>query len=246
MKITLQNLLIGIALIPWLSFATRPVSFAQETRIVSPRGLDVQEGNVRGTVPPDPLRGQAIYPASDFAALPATHRLLTGIAFRPDATNNAVSMSTKSFVLTLSTTGMSDLDPRLDDNVGPDATIVANRPLSWSSDLPPGAGPKPFEYRIDFDAPFLYSPDMGNLLVDFTISGFSRFETFVDSERLVGAGRISQYGEPNAEFALAGDPVLSVLEFVFVPEPATGTLMIIGIVIGARIRRLRIESRRRL
>ncbi len=92
------------------------------------------------------------------------------ISFRPDTALGSAFLATLGDVeISLSSTPrtMAELTTVFDDNVGSDATVIVDGPLTLSSNFTgPVDGPKDFDIHIDLSAPFLYNPAQGNLLMD--------------------------------------------------------------------------------
>jgi hypothetical protein len=205
------------------------IGFCDEIHVVAPAGLADREGDLRGTVPPDSARVQFIYSASDFASIPASHRMLTKIAFRPDASSGPLSMTDPHVEVVLSTTDASYLQPRYSDNLGEDALTVFDGPLTFTTKAAPGRGPKEFDYQIEFDRPFVYHPELGNLVIDIKMSGFGHANAFTDSQLIPDAGVLNLWADINSAVALGADPVLGALQFTFVPEPSGAALLVTGV-----------------
>ena len=170
----------------------------EEIRITVPNDLENLEGDWTG--PPNfmgtPFRFQDLYLASEFAALPDTHRNIVGFFLRPDASVVGSRTATYGdFQLRLSTTSRSELDTVFDDNLGDDATIVYQGPLTVSTQATgPPEGPRGFDYHYEYQAPFFYDPAAGNLVIDLvTFTGFTPAQR--DDQY---SGSVSMFGSPGA------------------------------------------------
>ncbi|MHC4668825.1 MAG: PEP-CTERM sorting domain-containing protein [Planctomycetota bacterium] len=154
--------------------------------VVVPNANAAVEGNANnnapfniGSIPASPpsMRYQQVYGSSDFSG----PILITGIAFRPDATfmgpggipipgsGGPFGPTTFPLLLRLSTTAapVDGLSPLFAVNVGADVTTVVSGLVTISSAFTgPASGPKDFDIIITFTTPFLYDPAGGNLLVD--------------------------------------------------------------------------------
>ena len=219
------GLIIQMRLALFVVVAASSPSMGQEVKIVVPNSLESVEGDVDGTTESTPFRIQILAPSSEFIALPETHRTIIGVSFRPDQTITGPRTSTMDDSLwRLSTTSNAELDPVFDQNVGGDVTTVLNSSVTVSTDATgPAEGPRGFDYFVEFDTPFVYDPDAGNLLVDVvSLSGQSPTlnEDFDSSVAAIWNS------DPSAMTGtqLSG----SVLEWVFVPEPSTLAMAIIG------------------
>jgi RNA polymerase sigma factor (sigma-70 family) len=207
-------------------------SAAGATMLVVPNGLDDVEGNFDWTNPdmawPFPLgtRNQFFVPARHFESLSDSQRLITGYRHRPD--RNLRSPRTVQYErvrVTLSTTDRTadNLSRTFQDNVGPDATVVYDGPLTFAtSNLGSPDGPKEFDYVTDFDTPFRYDPDQGNLLISVQWFGRADFDA-VDSHEEEGVMTLFA-PSPTANVASQTAMAIPVFQFVMVPEPSTASL----------------------
>lgn len=209
-------------------------AMASSLTIVSPAGLAETEGNGRLVLPAfDILREHNLYPAADFASLPASHRWLSGFALRTDeSTGFAYTATSAHLEIRLSTTPIDSLSATFADNVGPDQALVYSGPFTAieTASAPPG-GPRPFQQLLAFDTPFFYDWAAGNLLVEFRYVGFVRnppVDVFNDVEFYGdGVNRLiaSWTNQVTADFVSDG---MNVFQFEFVPEPSTFALTGIG------------------
>lgn len=186
-------------------------------------------------------RNQVLYPASQFSAVTGTEDLTT-IQFRPypgSSTSSFVSgtVNISDVIITLSTTtkteqGATALSTTYASNIGPDATTVYSGPLTLTtSDTDTNGGAtKAFDYTINLQTPFAYTPSQGNLLLDVNIptgatvsgGGFG-FVTF-DNVNDVGDGiaSIVNLSSGSATTGTAGtDGAIAQFTFASVPEPAS-------------------------
>jgi hypothetical protein len=135
--------------------------------VVVPNSLESVEGN-DGVILINVARLQQVFAASQFSAFGGP-RLITGMAFRPDAGEPAFTEINPNVQISLSTTSKSPdgLSITLSENAGADDTVVFSGSLTLSSAAsgPPG-GPNAFDIIINFTNPFLYDPAAGNLLFD--------------------------------------------------------------------------------
>jgi hypothetical protein len=215
--------------------------------LVSPNGQAAVEGNSNNGFPFNianfsltSQRYQQVYNASDFSAFGGTARLITQIAFRPDAFfGGAFSSTLSSIQIDLSTTAASadSLSSTFANNVGGNDTTVFSGALSLSSaDTGPVGGPKDFDIVITLQTPFLYDPTAGNLLLDVHNFGGGMTTQF-DSEKVTGdsVSRVvttsSGVGSPTADIS---DSEGLITQFTFgpaavAPEPASLTLLGLGV-----------------
>lgn len=204
-------------------------SFSQEAIVTIPVDAVTQEGDVTGTAPGGPGRGQWLFFASDFDNLPLSFGEIAGIALRPDETSGPTTSTSSRFTLKLSTTSITSLNPVFNANFGDSVDVVYDGPLTWSSNETVGVPAKAFEYRVDFESPFIYRPEMGNLVVDWTTSGFAPL-LLADSQTYPNANvNVSAFASgtsPNVATLI--EPISSVVQFRFVPEPSSMILWITG------------------
>lgn len=213
---------------------------ADEVLLVVPSGLENVEGDevaFSDSPPPRGSRIQQVQPASDFSGLPPGHNTIVSMAWRPDFTVTSLNTTTLDlFEVRLSTTSAAPgtLSFTFADNTGNDETIVYSRPITLETDGTggPAGGPRPFEYLIEFQTPFIYDPNQGNLLIDFTF--FPPFPLNVQpptidaqTTSLIQSVINTNASSPKAQFQI--DEVL-VTQFAFVPEPSTFILAALGLV----------------
>lgn len=218
------------------------VGEARADSIVAPNALTGTEGGAANCIPftcASTYRYQQVYEDSDFSSLGGP-QLITGIAFRPDAVNGGASpwvLTISDIEIYLSTTARDAdfLSATFADNVGPDNSLVRSGPLSFSSAGAAGS-PSFFDVFITLDAPFLYDPNAGNLLLDvrkFSSEGVS--SVFLDAQGSFADG-ISRMFDENPDAASGRPGTLSVglvTQFTTEPEPAVvpepGTLILLGL-----------------
>ncbi len=151
----------------------------QEVLLVAPPGLQDREGSTAfasGPAPPglNGIRVQEVHPVSDFSALTGHHNAITAIRWRPDRNvTGPLTFADDNFELLLSTTSAAPgtLSTTFENNTGPDETRVYSGAMQFVTDGDgPQAGPRPFDYLIEFQSPFLYDLGQGNLLTDMRLS----------------------------------------------------------------------------
>lgn len=165
---------------------------------------------------------------------------MTGLKWRPDRNvTGPRSHIFDNWLVRLSTTQKTadTLSMTFSENVGSDELVVLDRAVTLStSNVGPPEGPKNFDYILEFDTPFFYDPNEGNLLIDMLESG--RTESFApDLHSSLDIAFVGNFSDPNAAVASFSDTGIGVVEFVFVPEPSTLFLSLLGlsaIVIGHR------------
>jgi hypothetical protein len=212
---------------------------ADEVRIVVPNGLEDTEGDLGSTIPPGTLasyRSQSLYSASQFASLPdSPPMLLTGLRLRPDRSQPGPATRTSANVeVRLSTTTNDSVTLDFARNHGDDETRVRSGSLTLSTaNVGPPEGPKSFDYVVDFDMPFSYDPNLGNLLVDIcnksggVVDNTSTLDWQTGTDVFVGVS-----GGANASTGTLLFQEILVREFVFAHEPLLGDLNLDGEVNG--------------
>ena len=205
------------------------VGMAEVITIVSPNDLAEVEGDsaLVASCCSSPFRLQHVFPSEDFESVPLGGALLTRIALRPDGEvvttplTKTLSDTVMQFSTTSSSPGAGNLSLTFDENVGADVVTVKTGTFTVSTaNLGPGGGPKQFDYLIEFDTPFFYDPAEGNLLWEW--NGASEPSTLQDfftdrPSRLVFSGNGGSVGSYFGGM---------VVEFSFVPEPASGVLIV--------------------
>ena len=150
-----------------------------EMLLVVPPGLEDVEGStgfVGGPAPPDlnGLRSHEVHPASYFSGLTEGHNTIVSIRLRPDReVTSPLTFIDDDFELLLSTTSAAPntLSTTFAENIGADETLVYSGAIQFVTDgVGPPDGPLPFDYLINFQTPFVYDPDQGNLLLEFRFS----------------------------------------------------------------------------
>ncbi len=208
-------------------------ALAQEINIVVPNDLE----NIEGDSSVDfgfsgSFRVQVAYSAEEFNELPDTHRSITAISFRPDAAitePRTVDWGDTQLFLSTTTRDVNDRSTVFSENHGPNQTLVYSGPLVLSTEATgPTEGPRAFDYTVNLQTPFLYDPNQGNLVVDFTSpSGYT--PNFGD-DQFSGTNQqlldIPFAGSESGFFVSNG----LILQLTFVPEPSSFTLGAIGIV----------------
>ncbi len=139
------------------------------------------QATASGTTPlpfsTNPIRFQEIIGSGQFPG-PIT---IIGLGVRAFPGGGGVNFTYPSWQVTLSTTqaypntanGHTLPSVTYSNNLGPDATVVFNGPISGSSHGCQVPGPCPFDMVIPFSTPFSYDPTQGRLLVDVTTSAAS-------------------------------------------------------------------------
>jgi hypothetical protein len=216
----LKWITLGIASVAMVVVAGRPAPGAV-VKIVSPLAQENVEGD--GAVQPGaaPVQLQRLYPASDFAGLPASQRWLVAFNHRGDQTQSqTVDWIFPDTEIWISTTDKTSdtLTTVFAENHGSDKTLVYDGALTQSI-LGTGS-PRGFADGMRFQTPFYYDPSQGNLLVE----RINRGGSFPDPSPTVDVQSISGFSVLAGDVdAVSGTLVsrLPVTQFEFVPEPST-------------------------
>jgi hypothetical protein len=219
-------------------------------QIIAPPGLENVDGSSRRYVNDIPdtqpndvfLRHQELFLASEFDALQPNQNVIRAIRWRPDISKPAGSTPFSRVELYLSTTSATPgggLSSTLDDNVGTDATLVYDAPLTLVATEGTGDPARPFEYVIEFETPYTYDSSAGNLLIDRTLTLSPGLDAPIADAHDVGEIRtLLQTGADVNRQSL-----VMVTEFSFVPEPSSMSLGAVGMLVGlAMIRRRRTNA----
>jgi hypothetical protein len=196
--------------------------------LVVPHGLDTKEGAGASSVLNQVVREQTVYGASNFPVgtisiqqlrlRPNVYDYIAGVPF-----SNTISHL--RIVLSTTTQSPDGLSGNFGNNIGADATVVLDGPITLSSgDTGPANGPKTFDIIIPLAHPFTYNPAQGNLLMD--VQNFSgEATTTIDAENSGSdfSSRVSG-GVNNASGNT--DTAADVLQIVYspttnAPPPAT-------------------------
>jgi hypothetical protein len=209
--------------------------------LVVPSGLENVEGDgyfAGQSFAAPGVRFQEVFSASEFALMESSPGAIVQMAFRPDESVDAPRTTIwRTFELKLSTTDREagTLSPWFDENHGTDITLVYSGDLTMSTQgTGSSGGPCSFDYVIEFDAPFLYDPSVGNLLIDWrawSVEGSPMIDGYDDGE-----ARILTAEHLVAPYATGLIEAGSVVEFVIVPEPTAALLCSLGLMclIGSR------------
>jgi hypothetical protein len=189
-------------------------------KIVSPSAQENVEGD--GAVQPDiaPGKIQRLYPASDFAGLPASQRWLVAFNHRGDQTQSeAVDWVFPDTEIWISTTDKTSdtLSTVFAENHGPDKTLVYDGALTQSI-LGTGS-PRDFADGMRFQTPFYYDPSQGNLLIE----RINRGGSLPDPSPTVDVQSTSGFTVLAGNVGAVSGTLFSRLpltQFEFVPEPA--------------------------
>jgi hypothetical protein len=125
----------------------------------------------------------------------------------------------------MSTTKLDSLTNVFDNNHGADKVLVHDGPMSFpllAADL--GPGPTDFADGMPLQTPFYYDPSHGNLLVERVVYANSPSGSVATVDRQTTPEvRIIVVDNPDG---MIGSPSNSapVMQFQFIPEPATFTL----------------------
>ncbi|MHC1767340.1 MAG: hypothetical protein AB9869_24195 [Verrucomicrobiia bacterium] len=151
-------------------------SGGEAATLVVPLDFAAVDGNDLYADTPPPTSGcrvQEVYTAAYFTNMMSRPGVLVQMACRPDRlVTTPRTVVLRAYELRLSTTqrGPGSLSSRFDDNLGADTTLVFSGDLTWSTQgAGPSLGPRPSDYVIPFQYPFVYDPSQGNLLVEWRV-----------------------------------------------------------------------------
>ena len=204
-----------------LFFTLAPLAVAAApVKIVVPNYLADMEGPERGDISNfGPFRQQQLYFASEFAALPETPHAIIGTYARADRTvTSPSSFRYDDLMIRVSTTSEDELRGMFAANHGANVTTVFSGPLSMSTQATgPLQGPRDFDnYHFPYGIrPFVYDPDMGNLVVEMSSSSGPIGSAILDAYR-GDPGAYLGAGSANATTGSVQD-VGFPIQFEFVP-----------------------------
>jgi len=217
--------------------------------IVTPNAQATVEGNTANSFPFGSAshRYQQIYGAEAFGALPGPS-LLSKIAFRPNGTNTGVLGSNLgkafsgiySMTVHLSTSSFTpdNLPSTFDAAHGADKTqVVDGATLSSSFTGPPG-GPMDFDIMLQLEAPFVYDPTQGSLLLEVRLWNVSGdLSGYLDVQEVNGDSVSRSWTQNHNGGGGSRDTRGLVTQFTFIPAPAWGAVPLLGALVLRRTRR---------
>lgn len=171
---------------------------------------------------------------------------ISSIAVRPDDREAGtghdlqVSVHFDHFLVQLSTTpkAVDSLSPVFTENIGADHLTVVDGPRELSY---PSNTPEPYGYflKINFDRPFYYDPNKGNLLVDFTKFGAGSLGFDVDGtwDPKDGTSAVAKIGDGATAGITESFGFIMQFEIDRVPEPSTLAMLGVGLCGGLVILR---------
>ncbi|MCI0642567.1 MAG: PEP-CTERM sorting domain-containing protein [Gemmataceae bacterium] len=230
-----------------LSVAIGVRASGEVIKVVAPASHKNVEGVSFVTPAAAPIRVQHLMLASEFGALPASHRLIVAFNFRADnSQTQPVDWGSGEERIWMSTTNLSDLTAVFGNNHGADKTLVHDGPIRYPLlATGPAGGPRDIADGRLLDTAFFYDPSQGNLLVERLVfstnpSPRANLDAVLSSQNLVLVNNTDPLNATSGTFVAAP----AVLQFEFVPEPSTFVLAGIAMVgvVGWRLRRLRLRK----
>ena len=235
-----------------LGLAATSVGNAQSFTVVSPPGYEDREGG-RSIFPnansfPYPKhpnvgnaqyhgRFQELHSASIFEAHGPGPFEITSLAWRPDRSVNEPYSVDWPISMRLSTTTVGDLSRTFANNVGPGGLVeVYSGIVELATDGTPRSEglPHDFDYLYEFDRPFLYDPQQGDLLLDVVFNE-PHPAPWVWADAVENSGQyVEVIRPPTALVATSDGTALFVTQFTIstVPEPTTAPLLIVGAIVA--------------
>jgi hypothetical protein len=203
------------------------VASGEAVRVVSPAAQENVEGDQSTQPAIAPNKLQFLFPAADFAGVPASQRWLVAFNFRGDQTQaQAVDWVFSDTEIWISTTEKTSdtLSTAFAENHGADKTLVHDGALTQSL-LATGA-PRDFANVTRFQTPFYYDPAQGNLLVERIDRGGSlpNPSPTIDAQSTSGFAVLAANFDVNATSGMRF-PGLPVTQFEFIPEPTASVLI---------------------
>ena len=235
-RVTLTTTLVMI----WITAENSPGS---EVQIIAPEGFSDTEGNVSAGGKADTFRIQYLYAASDFASLPSGKNTIIWSSSRLDgAQNSTFTQSSSDLRVTVATTTQTDLNTEFASNLGDDAIVVFDGPVTQTRPATgPPSGPHPFGTGIQFHTPFKYDPTQGrNLVVEFLSSVPPDVGAETDFQNVSYRGTVFS-SNPDDDFG-SRFAAVQVRAFQFVPEPST-VIMAAFVVLGLAVIKQRTGAR---
>jgi PKD repeat protein len=205
--------------------------------LTAPAGYATTEGNANNPYPwnrgAQSMRIQFVHDSSHFTtqgvAVPV---LIQRLRYRPDslpATWSGGTWPNVRIELATCPTDYLGVQPTFAANLGPDATVVHQGPITVPPGTSGGSGPQPWHVDIVFATPFPYDPAAGDLVVDVQLdgTGWSGTATLADHVSSTAsppalASRVFSSAGANATTGTVGTNYSPVCEFGFVP--ASGLL----------------------
>jgi hypothetical protein len=199
--------------------------------LVVPSGFATRAGGWGGTgLLNETLRMHLVYGAANFPTGPIA---IQEIGVRPYTGFHPFSATIAKVEIRLSTTQVQpdNLSRTFAGNFGSDTTLVYSGPLSISSAFTgPAGGPKDFDIVIPLQAPFVYDPSLGNLLVE--LKNFTGLSTgnFVDfsNDATDNASRMWASSSLDASVAEATDSYADILQLIYEPARMDGPAKIVS------------------
>ena len=208
------------------------VATALGSEVVVPNSNDAVEGNSSSSLlnltnsTASEFKFQQVYDASEFGS---SRTVITRIAFRPsESAGHAFSSTTlRDFVAKLSTTSKSvdGLSSTYSENPGPDEITVFSGDLTIASNNI--GSPPAFDIIINLAVPFMYDPNLGNLLLEIQNPAINNFTstTSIDAVSTIGDSVSIIVGNVNDDVARFNFSFGNVTRFTTVPEsPSIGLL----------------------
>ncbi|MEM7412942.1 MAG: hypothetical protein AAF430_22110 [Myxococcota bacterium] len=199
--------------------------------LVTPPEFENEEAGYIGVRFRGESRTQHIFAASMFGA---GEMEISGVRFRRSPFETIFFQNFDQVEIVLSTTSVApdQQSSAFAANRGADAAVVRDGPLSIRSQSSDNRSPSPFEVEVPFANPFRYDPALGNLLLEWKVTGQDGVVVWLDADTdgdsRYNVGFASGPDADQAEFLLPFG-LVTQFEFTPVPEPSTGLLVALGV-----------------
>ena len=213
---------------------------ANEISIVVPNEFANVEGASGGSnLPGIGFRELTVFAGTEFDELPESHRLITALAFRPNASVTVPRTTNWGNAQLFLSTTMRDpdnLSSVFSENHGADKQAVFDGPLTLATRAEgPPEGPRRFDYSVKFHEPFFFDPTKGNLAIDFIVpSGMT--PSLLDDQAVRTNSRLVDFPfSEQSTGTFTGNQL--ILQLTFVPEPSSVCFFVLGLTGILSIRR---------
>lgn len=202
-------------------------TLAAQSTLITPAAAATVDGNSSTSWPFDVATGRFlyIYDSTHFTNNGVMFPILISqIRYRANASTVTWSGSTATLQMDLSTAPVDYtlISTTWNNNHGSDRTNVFNGTVTIPGGSSATGTPGPFYFTVTFTTPFLYNPNLGDLVIDTTHSGITTANTpsldCVTTAGVANAKRVYSLTNPPAATAtLVSGDIANVLEFTYTP-----------------------------